>query len=71
MQLPDQSFSARELFGLETDLRVNGFASGMDLVPPVDPAYQFQPEVTQAILAGFMRGAPTVPPMNPPALTSK
>lgn len=54
MQLPDQSFSARELFGLETDLRVNGFASGMDLVPPVDPAYQFQPEVTQAILAGFM-----------------
>ena len=54
MQLPDQSFSARELFGLETDLRVNGFASGMDLVPPLDPAYQFQPEVTQAILAGFM-----------------
>lgn len=27
--------------------------------------------VLGAILAGFMRGAPTVPPMNPPALTSK
>ncbi|UFS56642.1 AAA family ATPase [Comamonadaceae bacterium M7527] len=54
MQVPDQSFSARELFGLDTDFRVNGFTAGMDLVPPVDPAYQFQPEVTQAILAGFM-----------------
>ena len=54
MQMPDQSFSARELFGLDTDACVNGFASGMDLVPPVDAAYQFQPEVTQAIVAGFM-----------------
>ncbi len=54
MQLPDHLYAARELFGLDTDLAVKGFASGMDLVPEVDPAYQFQPEVTQAILAGFM-----------------
>ena len=27
--------------------------------------------VLGAILAGFMRGAPTVPPMNPPAITGK
>ena len=40
MQLPDQTFSARELFGLDTDVRVNGFTSGMDLVPAIDPAYQ-------------------------------
>jgi cobaltochelatase CobS len=53
MQLPDQKFSARDLFGIDSNLQVPGFAGGMDLVPAMDPAYQFQPEVTQAIVAGF------------------
>jgi cobaltochelatase CobS len=53
MHLPDQQFAVRDLFGIDTNTQVPGFASGMDLVPAIDPAYQFQPEVTQAILAGF------------------
>ena len=53
MHLPDVTYAARELFGINSELQVAGFAPGMDLVPAIDPAYQFQPEVTQAILAGF------------------
>lgn len=53
MQLPQETFSVREWFGLNSQATVPGFTPGMDLVPTIDPAYQFQPEVTQAILAGF------------------
>jgi cobaltochelatase CobS len=51
--LPDITVSARETFGLATDLQVPAFATATDHVPDVDPAYRFQPEVTRAVLAGF------------------
>lgn len=52
---PDTTVSVREIFGIDTDLRVPAFSDRDDHVPEVDHAYQFNPEVTLAILAGFSR----------------
>lgn len=51
--LPDTILSARELFGLDSDLRVPGFSIAGEHVPEVDPAYRFDHDTTLAILAGF------------------
>lgn len=48
--------SAAELFGFATNQKVEVLADSPDLadyVPTIDPAYHFDPETTQAILAGF------------------
>jgi cobaltochelatase CobS len=45
--------SVRELFGIDTDLRVPAFADPDDHVPEIDPVYRFNPDVTLALLAGF------------------
>ncbi|MBS7661824.1 AAA family ATPase [Pseudomonas lalucatii] len=46
---------ARELFGIDSSLRVPVFLNRSEQVPEIDPAYRFNPEVTLAILAGFTR----------------
>lgn len=48
--------TTEELFGFASDLKVEVHPSGeLDAyVPEVDEAYRFDPDVTQAILAGFM-----------------
>lgn len=46
---------ARELFGIDSSMRVPVFLTPNELVPEIDPAYRFNPEVTLAILAGFTR----------------
>ncbi|WP_224002611.1 AAA family ATPase [Cupriavidus pinatubonensis] len=45
----------RSLFGIDSGLMVPAFSERDDHVPEIDPAYRFQPEVTLAILSGFMR----------------
>lgn len=50
---PDREVSAREVFGVEFDMKVPAFSQPNEFTPPVDPAYRFDPETTQAILAGF------------------
>ena len=52
---PDRLLSARELFGIDSDLRVPAFSERDDHVPEIDPVYRFNPDVTLAILAGFVR----------------
>ena len=52
---PDIQVSVRDLFGIDTSLTVPAFSQRDDHVPEIDPAYQFNPEVTLAILAGFSR----------------
>lgn len=52
---PDIQLSVREVFGIDTALQVPAFSQRDDHVPEIDPAYQFNPEVTLAILAGFSR----------------
>ncbi len=50
---PDTTVSVRELFGLDSALRVPAFRAPDAHVPEIDPAYRFQPDVTLALLAGF------------------
>ncbi|MFC9763382.1 AAA family ATPase [Rhodococcus jostii] len=52
---PSHVVSARELFGLDTDLTVRAFREPVEHVPDVDPAYRFDHAVTTALLAGFGR----------------
>jgi len=52
---PDIMLSVRDTFGIDTDLKVPAYSERDDHVPEIDPAYQFNPEVTLAILAGFSR----------------
>jgi cobaltochelatase CobS len=51
--LPDTTVSARETFGLDTDMQVPAFSSPTEHVPDRDDAYRFDRETTLAILAGF------------------
>jgi cobaltochelatase CobS len=51
--MPDTEFSARDLFGIDTDLMVKGYSEPGSHVPPIDPDYLFDRNTTLAILAGF------------------
>lgn len=53
LESPDTWVSARDAFGIDSDLKVPGFSRKTDHVPDIDPAYRFNPDVTLAILAGF------------------
>ncbi|QIL78608.1 AAA domain-containing protein [Diaphorobacter sp. HDW4A] len=50
---PTSTVSVREVFGIDTDMRVPAFDERSDHVPRIDTAYRFNPQVTMAILAGF------------------
>jgi cobaltochelatase CobS len=50
---PTLSVSVRETFNIDSDLKVAAFARPCEFVPDVDTAYQFNTDVTLAILAGF------------------
>ena len=50
---PTEDISVREVFGIDTDMKVKGFADRTDRVPELDSTYKFDPETTLAILAGF------------------
>ena len=50
---PTENISVREVFGLDTDMVVKGFAERTDRVPELDSTYKFDPDTTMAILAGF------------------
>jgi cobaltochelatase CobS len=53
--LPDLKVSARQLFGIDTDLEVPAYSTPDEHVPDADPDYLFDRETTLAILAGFAR----------------
>ena len=50
---PTEDVSVRDLFGIESDMKVKGFAEVGERVPVIDHTYKFDPETTLAILAGF------------------
>ena len=50
---PDRTVSARELFGVDSDMQVPAFSQRDEHVPDMDPAYRFDPQTTLALLAGF------------------
>lgn len=51
---PDVQLSAKELFGFESNLNVPAFSERDEHVPEIDNAYQFNQDVTLAILSGFI-----------------
>src|SRR6201997_4098025 len=51
--MPDIKVSARQLFGIDTDMEVPAFSAATEHVPPVNDAYLFAHDTTMAILAGF------------------
>ncbi len=51
--MPDIDVSVRQLFGIDSDLKVPAFSKPNEHVPDVDPDYLFNEDVTLAILAGF------------------
>ena len=51
---PDKTFSTRELFGIQTDWQVRGFAEACPYTPPRDESYRFDEETTLAIVSGFI-----------------
>ena len=50
---PTEEISVSEVFGIDTEMKVKGFAEATDRVPDLDPTYKFDPDTTMAILAGF------------------
>ncbi len=52
---PDRLVGVRELFGIDSDMKVACFSQRDEHVPEVDEAYRFNRDVTLAILAGFTR----------------
>ena len=53
---PTEEVSVREVFGIDSDMTVKGFADRSDRVPELDSTYKFDPDTTLAILAGFSHG---------------
>jgi cobaltochelatase CobS len=52
-ELPDTTVSVREVFGIDSDIRVPAYSQGSAYVPDLDPDYLFDRETTLAIIAGF------------------
>jgi cobaltochelatase CobS len=52
---PDRKVSVRDTFGIDSPLQVPAFSERDEHVPDVDDVYRFNPDVTLALLAGFMR----------------
>jgi cobaltochelatase CobS len=50
---PTEELSVRETFGIDSDMKVKGFADRGERVPEIDATYKFDPDTTLAILAGF------------------
>ncbi len=53
LMAPDRMVDARELFGLDIDMKVPAFSVADERVPDRDDAYVFDHDTTLAILAGF------------------
>jgi cobaltochelatase CobS len=50
---PDTSVNARDVFGVDFDMKIPAFSQRSEHVPEIDDAYRFDNRTTQAICAGF------------------
>ncbi|MGB3847699.1 cobaltochelatase subunit CobS [Sphingopyxis sp. YF1] len=53
LSAPDIEVDAREVFGVDIDMKIPAFSEADERVPDLDPAYVFDGDTTLAILAGF------------------
>ena len=51
--LPDREVSVRDVFGIDSDLKVPAYSERNEHVPPIDTDYLFDKDTTLAILAGY------------------
>ena len=51
--VPDMTVSARQVFGVDTDMEIPAFSEPTIHVPELDESYRFDPDTTLAVLAGF------------------
>ena len=52
-QNPNEEVNTKDIFGVDCNFKVLGFKSKNDYVPKIDNDYQFDPDTTKSILAGF------------------
>ena len=50
---PDIKISVNQVFGIDTEMKVDGFSKKNEYVPEIDSNYKFDRDTTLAILAGF------------------
>jgi cobaltochelatase CobS len=50
---PTVKYSVRDLFGIDSDMEIMGFADASDRVPDIDSTYKFDHDTTLAVLAGY------------------
>lgn len=50
---PTVKYSVRDLFDIDSDMEIMGFADASDRVPDIDTTYKFDHDTTLAILAGY------------------
>lgn len=53
-QQPQSSVNVRDVFGIDADFKVPCFDERDEHVPEIDTAYRFDPDVTLAIISGFL-----------------
>ena len=50
---PDIKLSVKQIFGIDSDMEIEGFSKKNDFVPEIDINYKFDRDTTLAILSGF------------------
>jgi len=51
--VPDIKISVNQIFGIDTDMKVDGFSKKNEYVPEIDNDYKFDRDTTLAIISGF------------------
>ena len=51
--VPDIKISINQIFGINTDMKVDGFSKKNEFVPEIDSCYKFDRDTTLAIISGF------------------
>ncbi|MBT6033454.1 MAG: AAA domain-containing protein, partial [Kordiimonadaceae bacterium] len=51
--IPDMLLNVKQVFGIDSELEINGFSEANEHVPEIDNNYIFDHDTTLAILAGF------------------
>jgi len=51
--VPDIKISVNQIFGIDTEMKVDGFSKKNEYVPEIDSSYKFDRDTTLAIISGF------------------
>ena len=51
--VPDIKFSVNQIFGIDTEMKVDGFSKKNEYVPEIDSNYKFDRDTSLALICGF------------------